>query len=49
MVGDTDYGIKVGFKLRISNVQGQNTFTKSFVVRTPTGTTDANVLTKLFS
>jgi hypothetical protein len=48
IVGDTDYGIKVEFRnSRISNVQGQNTFTKSFVVRTPTGTTDANVLTKL--
>jgi hypothetical protein len=47
VVGDTDYGIKVEVQTKISNVQGQNTFTKSFVVRTPTGTTDANVLTKL--
>jgi hypothetical protein len=48
IVGDTDYGIKVEFRnSRISNIQGQNTFTKSFVVRTPEGAVDSNVLTKL--
>ena len=48
VLGDTDYGIKVEFRnSRISRIIGQNTFSKSFVVRTPTGATDPNVLTKL--
>jgi len=48
VIADTDYGVKIEFRnSRISRIQGQNTFAKTFVVRTPEGTVDSNVLTKL--